>query len=181
MDLRGLHRPTVPKHSTALTKLDLFRCKIDEPTISAILSVPFALEALHLTLALPSSYRTSDPRDLPFFQDLLTELACQQPGVKALDLDMRCFRIPDPKQSKNSVDFAQLTSLKRLHLHDTTSFAIHGVFSDDNQSLLAIRHCCKFPIGLERLKVGSGSWISVEWHRCVHRGIPELSSSSTSA
>ncbi|KIW74619.1 hypothetical protein Z517_11389 [Fonsecaea pedrosoi CBS 271.37] len=123
-DLRQLGLDSIPMHSTALERLKLSMCRLDQPTLAAILGIPRSLATFEITPQVHHNYdRSTEVEGYRLLLQAVELLIRFQPNLISLGLTFRDGSRFESGVLNDSFDFSRLSSLKKLTIHATNTSA----------------------------------------------------------
>ncbi|OAL38703.1 hypothetical protein AYO20_01909 [Fonsecaea nubica] len=121
-DLRQLGLDSIPIHSTALKRLKLSMCRLDQPTLTAILGIPRSLTTFEITPQVHHHYDRSTEVEGYRLLLLAVELLIRsQPNLISLGLTFRDGSRFESGKLNDLFDFSRLSSLTKLTIHATNT------------------------------------------------------------
>ncbi|KIX92310.1 uncharacterized protein Z520_12056 [Fonsecaea multimorphosa CBS 102226] len=155
-DLRGLWLDSIPMHSTALKKLKLLRCWVDEPTLAAILGAPQSLDSFEISLQFrhEAGPITGEEEYRLLLQgiELLTRL---QPNLVSLGLTFQDGAGLEVEMLNDVFDFSPLRCLKELTLNALSTYFFRPLLQRLEAPSLwcPVNGLYKLPASLERINL----------------------------
>ncbi|KIW69652.1 hypothetical protein PV04_05516 [Phialophora macrospora] len=153
-DLRTTSPIPFPARLLSLKELSLRRCELDQTTISAILSVPAALEYFSLEVQAVPDEKGTGQAEAAFIKHVLAALAASQPQLRSLSLKLRDGRCLESEKFRDTFDFSLLENLKHLRLWTMAHGSRKRAGNVHYTAWCPVNVFYRLPSGLERLQLG---------------------------
>ncbi|KIW28674.1 uncharacterized protein PV07_08316 [Cladophialophora immunda] len=155
-DLRDLRVDSIPKQSTALKKLKLIRCRLEEPALAALLGAPLSLASFEISLMSNHLSRPSIEREeYILILKAIKLLQRLQPNLTALGVTFQDGTALEDEISQGEFDLSRLRCLKELTLSARNTYFFRPFHERVEGPCLwfPVNGLCKLPAGLERIHI----------------------------